>query len=74
VAHSFLATTPLDEVIQWKPRRVVPIVGFSWGFTDDGSNVTLHDLSVLSAEEWATHLAVLRQTYTRWLFADTSEA
>ena len=31
VAHSFLATTPLDEVAQLKARRVVPLVGFSWG-------------------------------------------
>ena len=29
VAHSFLATTPLDEVAQLKARRVVPLVGFS---------------------------------------------
>jgi hypothetical protein len=29
-AHSFLATTPLDEVADLKPRRVVPIIGFSW--------------------------------------------
>jgi hypothetical protein len=47
VAHSFLATTPLDEVAQWLPRRVVPVIGFSWGFTDEGSNVTLHDIAVL---------------------------
>ncbi len=70
IAHSFLATTPLDEVMS-APRRVVPLAGFSWGFTDDGSSsVTLHDLGVLGDDEWAMHLAVLRETYPAWRFAD----
>jgi hypothetical protein len=73
VAHSFLAETPLAEVAQWKPRRVVPIIGFSWGFTDDGSSVALHDVAILSTEEWAMHLELLGQTYTRWVFADSPE-
>jgi hypothetical protein len=73
IAHSFLATTPLDEVAQWKPRRVVPVVGFAWGFTDDGSGVTLHELAVLSSGEWTAHLPLLRDNYPRWLFADASE-
>jgi hypothetical protein len=69
VAHSFLATTPLDEVAQLKPRRVVPLVGFSWGFTDDGSIVNLHDLAVLTNGEWEAHLDLLRETYPWWNFA-----
>ena len=73
VAHSFLATTPLEEIGQLKPRRVVPVVGFSWGFTDDGSAVTLHALSSLSRDEWAMHLDLLRDTYKWWLFADAPE-
>ena len=73
IADSFLATTPLDEVAQWKPRRVVPLVGFAWGFTDDGSRVTIHDLVVLSPEAWTAHVAALRTTYPRWLFADVPE-
>ena len=73
VAHSFLATTPLDEVARWEPRRVVPVVGFSWGFTDDGSTTTLYDLAVLSSEEWTAHLALLRDTYPLWLFAGTPQ-
>jgi hypothetical protein len=68
VAHSFLAATPLEEVAQLKPRRVVPLVGFSWGFTDDGSTVSLHDLRVLD-DEWETHVDLLRETYPWWLFA-----
>ena len=69
-AHSFLATTPLDEVMS-APRRVVPLAGFSWGFTDDGlSSVTLHDLRVLGDDDWARHVDLLRQTYPAWRFAE----
>jgi len=32
IAYSFLATTPVDEVMQGSPRRVVPLLGFEWGF------------------------------------------
>ncbi len=70
VAHSFLATTPLDEVMS-TGRRVVPLIGFSWGFTDDGSSrVTLHDLVILGDGEWTAHLDLLRTTYPLWLFAE----
>jgi hypothetical protein len=73
VAHSFLATTPLEEVMT-VGRRVVPIAGFSWGFTDDGSStVVLHDLAVLGDVEWAAHVGLLRETYPMWRFADEVE-
>jgi len=73
-AHSFLAATPLDEVADLKPRRVVPIIGFSWGFTDTGSEVTLKDPAVLPNQAWRSDLSVLRQTYPFWLFSDGSES
>ncbi len=63
VAHSFLATTPLDEVAQLKARRVVPLVGFSWGFTDTGTSVTVDDIEVLTGHEWNRHLDLLREGY-----------
>jgi hypothetical protein len=72
-AHSFLAATPLDEVADLKPRRVVPIIAFSWGFTDTGSDVTLQDPAVLPRQAWDSHLGVLRQTYPFWLFSTESE-
>src|SRR5690242_12905327 len=31
-AHSFLATTPMSEVMEGNPRRVLPLLGFAWGF------------------------------------------
>jgi hypothetical protein len=73
-AHSFLATTPLHEVADQKPRRVVPIVGFSWGFSDTGSDVTLQDPAVLPKHAWDSHLDLLRQTYPLWLFSTESDA
>jgi hypothetical protein len=68
-AHSFLAVTPMDEVAAIKPRRVVPILGFSWGFTDTGSEVTLHPVAVLPRHSWDSHLDVLRTTYPFWVFS-----
>ena len=73
VAHSFLATTPLEEVARWRPRRVVPLVGFSWGFTDTGSRVALHECEVLPGEAWDAHLELLRSTYQWWHFAASGE-
>ena len=73
VAHSFLATTPLDEVAQLKARRVVPLVGFSWGFRDSGNSVILGDIEVLTDHEWTMHLDVLRQGYPLWVFAEGTE-
>jgi hypothetical protein len=73
VAHSFLATTPLDEVAHLKARRVVPLVGFSWGFTDSGSTVILDDIELLTVDEWRMHLDVLRQGYPLWVFSEGTE-
>ena len=73
VAHSFLATTPLDEVAEMNPRRVVPLVGFSWGFSDSGSSVILSDIEMLTHSEWSMHLDVLRQGYPLWLFSAGNE-
>ena len=73
VAHSFLASTPLDEVAQLKARRVVPLVGFSWGFTDTGSSVILSNIEVLTDREWTMHLDLLRQGYPMWVFAEGTE-
>jgi hypothetical protein len=73
VAHSFLAATPLDEVAQLKARRVVPLVGFSWGFTDTGSSVILSNIEVLTDCEWTMQLDVLRQGYPTWVFSERTE-
>jgi hypothetical protein len=52
---------------------VVPLVGFSWGFTDSGSTVILDDIELLSDEEWSMHLDVLRQGYPLWVFSEGTE-
>jgi hypothetical protein len=48
----------------------VPLLGFSWGFTDTGRSVILDDIEVLRDAEWMMHLDVLRQGYPMWLFAE----
>ena len=73
MAHSFLATTPLDEVAQLKARRVVPLVGFSWGFTDTGTSVVLGDIEVLTDHKWRRHLDSLREGNPMWVFSEGIE-
>jgi hypothetical protein len=52
LARSFLAWTPLFE----RPRWVVPVLGFSWGFDIDGSgSITQRDISELGAADWLGH-------------------
>ena len=69
-AHSFLATTPLEEVMDLGPRRVVPLAAFSWAFEIKDGQVTVSDPKELPLERWNDHTAVLRATYPLWLFAD----
>jgi hypothetical protein len=77
LAYSFLATTPIDEVLAGQPRRVVPLLGFAWGFDvhDDGS-AELRGIESLARRDWATVLPVLRAEYPapRWTFADRFDA
>ncbi len=73
VAHSFLATTPLNEVAQMRARRVVPLAGFSWGFTETTSSVILSNIEVLRDHAWRMHLEVLRQEYPMWVFSEGAE-
>jgi hypothetical protein len=71
-AHSFLATTPIEEVLRGNPRRVVPLLGFSWGFGLSDDAVQLRDIRPLTRRDWIDHLAVLRESYPApgWTFAD----
>jgi hypothetical protein len=73
-AHSFLAATPLEEVASLRPRRVVPLVGFAWEFTDTVSEVFLHDVIVLSEGSWDTHVDTLRRAYPLWVFPRSQDA
>ena len=77
LAYSFLATTPVDEVMRGQPRRVLPLSGFAWGFDvhDDGS-VELRSIDTLTQENWATVLPSLRSEYPAplWTFADSLDS
>ena len=69
-AHSFLATTPLDEVMAWQPRRIVPLVGFAWGFHIVNGEVTVRGPGELPLTRWNDHMPILRAKYGLWTFAD----
>jgi hypothetical protein len=75
VAYSFLATTPIDEVLRGSPRRVVPLLGFEWGFDirpEDPRVVEVRSVSSIGSKEWAAQLPLLRTEFPNplWTFAD----
>jgi hypothetical protein len=70
VAHSFLAATPLDEVVAWKPRRLVPLAAFSWGFTISNTRVSVIPVAPLVVDAWNIHTSILRAHYPLWVFPD----
>jgi hypothetical protein len=74
VAYSFLATTPIDEVLKGNPRCVVPLLGFEWGFDIRPASpgvVELRDVAPVAATAWETVLPALRAEYPSplWTFA-----
>jgi hypothetical protein len=69
-AHSFLAVTPLEEVMELGPRRVIPLAGFAWGFEIADGGVTVSAPRELPLEAWNAHIGVLRATYPLWVFPD----
>jgi hypothetical protein len=76
LAHSFLATTPMDEVMAGNPRRVVPLLGFEWGFDirpETAPSVDLRAVAAITSRDWATLLPILRRAFPspRWTFADS---
>ena len=76
LAYSFLATTPIDEVMQGNPRRVVPLLGLEWGFNirpETASSVELRAAAPISSSEWTAQLPILRSAYPSawWTFADS---
>jgi hypothetical protein len=64
LAHSFLAATPFDG-----QHRVIPLVGFSWGFEIWGEEVTLRGLAELAPADWCAHLPTFERAYPGWRFA-----
>jgi hypothetical protein len=73
-AHSFLATTPLEEVMALGPRRIIPLAGFSWGFEIADGDVTVTGPDELPLEHWNTHTETLRSTFPLWVFANFPHA
>jgi hypothetical protein len=76
VAYSFLATTPIDEVLNGNPRRVVPLLGFEWGFDirpESLAHVELREVAPITSNAWEAQLPVLRAEYPSplWTFAES---
>jgi len=68
-AHSFLATSPLDR----EHKLVLPLVGFSWGFTvDERGAIDIPRLHRLPPTAWDDHLPYLRRQYGAWGFHDST--
>jgi hypothetical protein len=64
-AHSYLAWTPMTGT----ERRVVPLAGFSWGFTiTSAADITLREPQELTAPDWADHLPYLASSHPAWQF------
>jgi hypothetical protein len=72
LAHSFLAVTPREPDA---PKRVVPLLGFSWGFVigDDG-RIVLRPVEQLAAGDWNDHLPYLRDCYPSWQFSELASS
>ena len=65
LAHSFLAATPLRDD---GPRRVVPLVGFRWGFGFENGAVRIDEPAPLDDADWAAQVDYLSRTYPTWAF------
>lgn len=65
-AHTFLATSSPNGGVPVFTRRVVPIIGFSWGFRLTDGAITLAAVEELDPAAWNTHVPLLRQLFPRW--------
>jgi hypothetical protein len=73
-AHSFLATTPLEEVRDLGARRIIPLAAFRWGFEIDDGDVIVNGPDHLPLEDWNAHIDTLRSAFPSWVFADASDS
>jgi hypothetical protein len=64
MAHSFLCVP--DDIGNGLEAR--PMVGFSWGFTARGGEITLVPPERLGDADWDQHLPTLRERHPSWHF------
>ncbi|WP_406280468.1 hypothetical protein [Embleya sp. NBC_00896] len=68
-AHSFLAWTPMGSGAATAERRVVPLVGFSWGFDiDDAGEIVPRAARALTFQDWDAHEPFLSGHHRGWTF------
>jgi hypothetical protein len=68
VAHSFLGATPIEH----GAREVLPLQGFSWGFSIRNGVIQLASARPLTPSEWINHIPYLRAAYPNWQFTPVS--
>jgi hypothetical protein len=62
-AHSFLARTPMVD----DERRVLPLLGFSWGFdVDAAGRIALQQVEALTPGDWDAHVPYLGTSFPGW--------
>jgi hypothetical protein len=67
LAHSFLCG--LGGELHDFRREVRAILGFTWGFSQRGSEIEFIGPDALSAADWARHRDYLEETFPDWTFA-----
>ena len=58
------------EVMGGNPRRVLPLLGFAWGFDTRDGAIELRDITRLSTPDWDAQVPVLRASYPLCTFPE----
>ncbi len=77
LAHSFLATTPIYNVVErvLGLRQVVWAAGFEWGFQiTDHAKIELLPIRQTGPADWSRVLPALRREYRTWRFPPTERS
>ena len=69
LAHSFLCAAPSGPFA----KEVEAVVGFSWGFKLNASELEIVALRPLRQDDWSSHLNLLSDTYPSWEFLADSD-
>jgi hypothetical protein len=66
IANSFLCGRGGE--LEQRRFEVRAVLGFSWGFSKQGSEVEWFGPEPLAAEDWNAHLPYLRREFEQWTF------
>jgi hypothetical protein len=66
VARTFLTASP-DRLMT---RVVAPVVGFRWGYSVEGGDVSVNTLAPASADDWILAQGVIAAQFSDWDFLE----